>query len=81
MPQEQPFKTPIWVVVRVDRPIDQYNPESLGLRITLVDAFPERSEADAEVERLNQLNADKGFVYFSAPTRYFPSGRHVQKGY
>lgn len=81
MQERRPPKVPIWVVVRVDPPLDRYDAESLRNRITLVEAFPERREADDEVERLNELNAGKGSVYLSTATRFFPEGRHVQKGY
>jgi hypothetical protein len=81
MPEPRPLKVPIWVVVRVDTPLDRYDPDHLRNRVTLVEAFPEQGEAEGEAERLNQLNAAKGSVYFSTPTRFFPSGRQVQKGY
>ena len=81
VPESPPLKVPIWVVVRVDGPLDRYDAESLRNRITLVEAFPERREADDEADSVNELNAAKGSVYFSTPTRFFPSGRSVQKGY
>jgi len=74
-------KIPIWVVVRVDGLIDRHDPQTLRNRITVVEAFPTVDEAEAEVTRLNEVNADKGCVYFWAPTRFFPEGRHVERGY
>jgi hypothetical protein len=79
--RSRPQKVPVWVVVRVDGPIDHYDEASLCNRITLVEAFPTREESDAEASRLNELNASKGSVYFSTPTRFFPDGRHVERGY
>ena len=81
MLQARPAKVPVWVVVRVDGPIDRYDEQGLRNRITLVEAFPTFDEAEGEVNRLNELNADKGCVYFWTSTRFFPEGRHVQRGY
>lgn len=70
-------KVPIHVVVRVDPPIDNFDPDALGMRITPVAAVPTWEEADAEARRLNALNGHKGCVYFWAYTRFYPGGRQI----
>jgi hypothetical protein len=52
--------------VRRDRPIDQADPTS---RITVVKVLTSQVAAEAEVSRLNQINADKTCVYFYCTSR------------
>ena len=47
--------------------------------ISVVAVVPTREEAEAEVERLAAVNADKRCHYFSTPTRYYPEGRAVSQ--
>ena len=75
---EDSRKIPLYLVVRVDGPVTEMEPESLRDAITLIEAFPDAAEAATEVERLSRLNADKGAVYFSTSTRFYPEGRTVQ---
>ena len=71
-------KVPLHVVVRVDRPVAELDPDELRNAITLVEAFPDAAEASSEVERLSRVNAGKRCVYFSTSTRFYPEGRAVQ---
>jgi hypothetical protein len=57
--------------VRIDGPI-QSAKDAFNLAITRV--LPTFEEAQREVERLNELNSDKGCFYLWAATRYFPDG-------
>ena len=56
----------VHAVVRVDCPIDNDTPEN---SIMVVKVFTSEAEAEAEVERLNQLNDDKNCRYFRQITR------------
>jgi len=47
--------------------------------ISVVAVVPTREEAEAEVERLTTVNADKRCRYFWTPTRYDPEGRGVSQ--
>ncbi len=75
------LKVPLYVVVRVDRPVEDLDPDVLRAEITLVEAFPDQAEAVREVERLSELNASKGCVYFWTATRFYPEGRNVEVKY
>ena len=59
----------VFAVVRFDA--DMGEPEN---QIMAKEIVSSQEVADAEVARLNRLNADKGCVYFSQITRYFPDG-------
>lgn len=62
-------KIQVYAVVRID---GEY---ALENAITVKEILPTMEEALLEVQRLNQLNKDKGAHYFAQATRYFPSGR------
>ena len=68
---------PLFVVVRVDLPLLGEDAHSLNMSINLVEAVPTKAEADAEAQRLNEVNDGKGFVYFAQYVRHFPDGRGV----
>lgn len=68
---------PLFVVVRVDLPLIGEDAHSLNMSINLVEAVPTKAEADAEAQRLNEVNDGKGFVYFAQYVRHFPDGRGV----
>jgi hypothetical protein len=59
----------VFAVVRFDPEMGE--PEN---QVTVKEIVVSQEIADAEVARLNRLNADKGCVYFSQITRYFPDG-------
>ena len=67
----------LYVVVRVDLPFIGEDAHSLNMSINLVEAVPTKAEADAEAQRLNEVNEGKGFVYFAQYVRHFPDGRRV----
>jgi len=52
------------------------NPE---LAIATNEVVPTVQEAEAEVQRLNLLNADRNCRYVWRATRYFPDGRRDQE--
>jgi hypothetical protein len=62
-------KIQVYAVVRINR---EY---ALENAVTVKEIVPSMEEALMEVQRLNQLNSDKGAHYFAQATRYFPSGR------
>jgi hypothetical protein len=67
-------KIHVFAIVRLDatpQPGEPLDPA----RVTVKEILPTLEEAEAEVARLNRLNADKGSVYFWQTTRYFPAGR------
>lgn len=49
--------------------------------VTVREVVPTVEEAEQEAARLNELNAEKGVVYFWTGARLFPEGRGVQRGY
>jgi hypothetical protein len=55
--------------------------EEPDLFVTVKEVVPTQDEAQREVQRLNELNAEKSCIYFSQSTRVFPDGRGVQRGY
>jgi hypothetical protein len=65
-------KIQVYAVVRVD---PQYT--ALKDAVTVKEILPTLDEALLEVQRLNELNKDKGAEYFAQTTRYLPSGRMV----
>lgn len=67
-------KTEAHAVVRYDVYI-----ADIADAISIVAVVPTRDEAEAEVERLTAVNADKGSRYFWVPTRYYPEGRGVSQ--
>ena len=46
--------------------------------ITVKELLPTGEEADREVERLRVLNAGKNCIYWSAITRFYPTGRALE---
>ena len=56
----------VYPIVRIDTPIDQTDPTS---RITVVKVLTSQVAAEAEVSRLNQINADKSCIYFYCTSR------------
>ena len=67
----------VHAVVRVDLPIDQ---EFLAASITVKEVLYGRQAAAAEVNRLNDLNAEKGCQYITCETRLFPKGTSAGPG-
>ncbi len=57
----------LFAVVRVDESVDPSREP--GNKITIKEVVATQAEAEAEVARLNRLNADKGCVYFWQATR------------
>ena len=58
-----------YAVVRVDLDSD----DDWSERITVKEVVATSEIAEREVDRLNQLNADKGCLYFATHTRVFPA--------
>ena len=56
----------VYPIVRIDTPIDQTDPTS---RITVVKVLTSQVAAEAEVSRLNQVNAEKSCIYFCCTSR------------
>jgi hypothetical protein len=56
----------VYPIVRVDTPIDQSDPTQ---KITVVKVLISQSEAEAEVSRLSQVNANKSCLYFYCTSR------------
>jgi hypothetical protein len=56
----------VYPIVRIDTPIDQANPAN---SVTVVKVLSSQVAADAEVSRLNQINTDKGCIYFYRTSR------------
>jgi len=56
----------VFALVRIDLPINEYEPEG---SVTVKKVFFQEHEALAEVNRLNDLNSDKGCRYFFQITR------------
>ena len=56
----------VYPIVRIDIPIDQIDPTS---RITVVKVLTSQVAAEAEVSRLNQINAEKNCIYFCCTSK------------
>ncbi len=56
----------VYPIVRIDTPIDQSDPTQ---KITGVKVLTSQSDAEAEVSRLSQVNADKSCQYFYCTSR------------
>ena len=54
----------VYPIVRIDTPIDQTDPAQ---KITVVKVLTSQSDAEAEVSRLSQVNADKAACIFTVP--------------
>ena len=55
---------------------DEYIHE-IASAITVVAVVPTKAEAVSEVDRLNDLSADKQCRYFWTPAKYCPDGREA----
>jgi hypothetical protein len=66
----------VYPVVRIDTPIDQTDPKS---RITVVKVLTSQVAAEAEVSRLNQINADKSCIYFYCTSRLIEQSMETSK--
>ena len=56
----------VYGIVRIDLPFDETNPKN---RISLVKVSRSEAVAEAEAERLNQVNADKNCTYVCCISR------------
>ncbi len=61
----------VYPIVRIDTPLDQGDPES---KISVVKVLTSQVAAEAEVSRLNQINADKSCTYFYCTSRLIEQG-------
>lgn len=68
-------KVHLFAVVRIENYLSY---ESAENTITIKEVLPTLDEAIQEVERLNNLNSEKGCRYFLQTTRYFPEGRGMR---
>ena len=66
-------KVAVYAILRVE--LDVAQPD---LAVAVTEVLPTPEEAEAEVQRLNRLNADKKCRYVWRATRFFPDGRHPQ---
>lgn len=64
----------VYPVVRIDTPIDPANPTQ---QVTVVKVLTSQSDAEAEVARLGQVNADKNCLYFFCTSRLIERGECV----
>jgi hypothetical protein len=62
----------VYPIVRIDTPIDQTDPAKT---ITVVKVLTSQSDAEAEVSRLSQVNADKSCLYFYCTSRMIEHGQ------
>ena len=62
------FRAHVYAIIRVETDADF--PEDWENRVTVVRVVADPAYADAEVKRLNTLNARKGCLYFKQLTRY-----------
>jgi hypothetical protein len=56
----------VYPIVRIDTPIDQSDPTN---KLTVVKVLTSQGAAEAEVSRLNQINAEKSCTYFWCTSR------------
>jgi len=66
-------KVPVYAVLRLE-----LNVADPDLAVAIKEIVPSLQEAEAEVERLNRINADKNCRYILRATRYYPDGRRSQ---
>ena len=59
---------------------DPYVTSDIRGAITVVAVVPTAEEAQQEVQRLSDLNADKQSEYFWKSVRYYPDGRGAGPG-
>jgi hypothetical protein len=62
----------VYPIVRIDTPIDQTDPTQ---RITVVKVLTSQSDAEVEVSRLSQVNADQSCLYFCCTSRLIEQGQ------
>ena len=55
-----------YAIVRIDAPVSETSPEN---NISVVKVFVSEPDAEKEVARLNEVNADKSCVYTLQTTR------------
>jgi hypothetical protein len=65
----------VYAIVRLD--LDVATPD---LAFAIKEVVPTLEEAEAEVQRLNLVNADKNCRYIWRASRYFPEGRRGLEG-
>ena len=76
-PDRPHFKYPhVYPIVRIDTPIDQSRPTNA---ITVVKVLTSQVAAEAEVSRLNQVNAGKRCTYFWCTSRLVEETEHSPK--
>jgi len=56
----------VYAIVRIDLPVDESNPKNT---VAIVKVISSEQLAEAETDRLNQINADKSCLYFTCITR------------
>ena len=61
-------KTQVFAIIRFDSFTD--SSVSIENRITVTKVVVDRATADAEVQRLNRVNASKSCTYFCQATRF-----------
>jgi len=66
----------VYPIVRIDTPIGQSDPKN---RITVVKVLTSQRAADAEVSRLNQINANKSCTYFWCTSRLIEQSERSPK--
>jgi hypothetical protein len=66
----------VYPIVRVDTPIDQSDPMQ---KITVVKVLTSQPDAEAEVSRLNKVNADESCLYFYCISRLIEQGQCIMR--
>ena len=62
----------VYPIVRIDPPIDNTDPTH---KIMAVKVLTSQSDAEAEVSRLSEINADKSCRYFYCTSRLIEQGQ------
>ena len=62
----------VYPIVRIDTPLDQTDPQS---KITVVKVLTSQTAAEAEVSRLNEINAGRSCSYFYCTSRLVEQGQ------
>ena len=70
--QPHPKYPHVYPIVRIDIPIDQTDPTQ---KVTVVKVLTSQSEAEDEVSRLSEVNANKKCVYFYCTSRLIEQGQ------
>lgn len=71
------MKTPAFAVLRLDTFQEAGTLDALQQAVTVTRVFLTQELADAEVARLNALNADKGSMYWATYTRLMTDEDHA----